>query len=277
MNTAPSKPSPHPPPQERLLPLLYRYASESYYRRSPRFARHRVRVGAPATLPVPPLTDRLAVHFSQRMPTWFVARYGSVGLFRAAKLLAGALGGLGLAVKPAVFIAKLAWRGLKRTPHSPVADPHYVRRAPVGNTAVVLGDSVRFRGFTYGDDRLYCYFARIKSAGNPCRILVRIFPEFPDRLLSPGKSASYFSRDHDPVHPLPAWPRGYAYCTGVSFADLPPGDYRVEIGLLDLVSNEPLLSSETGRSMIDLGWVRVAGSPPKTPTPVPAGVVHAEA
>lgn len=277
MTTARTNPSPRPPRQERLLPLLCRYASQMYYRRSPRFAQHQARVGPRATLPVPPLADVLAVYLAQRLPAWFVTRYGPTGLFRIAKLLAGVLGALSLLIRPASFLAKLLWRGLKRTMHSPAADPCYVRRVPAGNAAVVLGDSVRFRGCTYADDRLCCYLERIRPVRNPGRIVVRLYPERPGALSPASVADGWIAKDHNPIHPLPVWPRGRAYRAAVSLADLPPGDYRVEIGLLDVVSRELLTSAENGCPLIDCGWVRVAGTPPRVEQHQVAGATHGAA
>jgi len=277
MNTAHSNAALRPPFRERLLPLLFRYVSRTDYRRSPRFAPHQTRVGPPATLPAPPLADLLAVYLSQRLPPWFIARYSHAGVYRSAKLLTGLLGVLAFVFRPAAFLAGLTWRGLRRTTHSPAIDPCYVRRPRVGNAAVVLGDIVRFRGLACTQDRLWCYFERVRSARHPCRILVHLYPEKADLLPPDSVRNGHISISHTPAHALPTWPRRYAYSAEIPLADLAPGDYRVEIGVLDLALGKPLASAEDGRSMLDLGWVRVAGRCPSPQQPHTPGATHAGA
>lgn len=277
MSTAQPNQPPRSPFRERLLPLLYRRASARYYRRSPRFARHCARVGPEGTLPVPPLADALAVYLSQRLPPWFISRYGVAGVFRSAKSLAGLIGATSLIARPFFALAKLAWRGFRWLIHPPTAGPRFVRRAPVGNAAVTLGGRVLFRGFTYADNRLCCYFERTGPVHNASRIVVHLYPERPGVLSPEHVPLGRFCKDHDPAQPLPTWPCGRVYRDQISLADLPPGDYRVEAGVIDVVLRECLTSEENGRPTVDLGWVRVVGTRPEAPDPALAGAAHAGA
>ena len=277
MSTAPTTTSarPRPPFQERLWPLLYRRLSLVYYRRSERFARHCARVGPQATQPVPPLADVLAVYLAQRLPAQLVSRLGCAGLFRSAKICAVLLTIAACCCRPLLWLAKALFRGLKWLRHPNAAGAGFVHHPPVGNASLVMGGCVRFCGFTYANDRLNCYFQRIRPTRNHCRVVVRAHPGAPDVQSSACRAGGSICREHDLLHPLPTWPRHGVYRDETCLADLPPGDYRMEVSLFDLTAHQCLSCDENGRTSIDLGWIRVRGTRSSALDPAAEGGAHA--
>ncbi len=262
---------------EPLAALICRRISLAYYRRSECYARHRGRVGPENALPVPSFGDVLAVYLAQRLPAWAVAGLGSDGLQRLAHGCAR-VAKCGKPFALAVYvIARAGWRTLswlrQHTPRfrrlEPAAAAAFVKGAPSAGPRVLLGGRVLLHGGTYAENRLCCYFQRCACVPHACQIFVHLHPagvpvRQPDEA---GTGASYLYKDHDPVCPVPDWPRRRIYRDEISLADLPAGDYRVEIGLIDVVARERLICEETGRLAVDLGWVRVTAAVAETATP----------
>lgn len=255
-----------PPSRDRLLPLLFRYASAALYRRSPRFAEHRARVGDRNVLPAVPLADLLAAWMSQNLPDRLAARLGVTGLLRGARLIVALLrpvaagGGLGLA------IAGAGWRLLRWMRNwlrfllaRPRERGCFDRRPPVGPVSVPLGGVVRLRGFRYADNRLTCWFERIRPYFNRCQIFVHLYPADGASVEGVELEHGRISRDRDPRVPVGRWPRRWAYREEIALEDVPPGDYRVEVGLFDVPARQRLVSEECGSS-VDLGWIRIEGA-----------------
>lgn len=260
--------------RERLLPLLWRHVSLAYYRRSARHARHVQRIGSEQSLPVAPLTDLLAVYLTDRLPARLVARLGTHGIFRLAKVLrallsvCGALGQVGFVVLRSLFrAARALYRVFGRGGAvSPRSSPRFLRRSPAGNLNLSFGHGVTLCGYRCEADVLHCYFQRVANDVPPCEVFVHAYPErSSDAPVAADGQGRFLHLDHRPDPDVPVWPRGWVYHHEVRLAALPAGDYRIEIGLYDLHRRERLIIEENGRSSHDLGWLRVRGSRRMTP------------
>ncbi|MBU0640346.1 MAG: hypothetical protein KKB50_15895 [Planctomycetes bacterium] len=270
----------HLPPRERLLPLLYRVISLAYYRRSERYARYREEVGSPPPLPAEPLTDLLAVYLSQRLPARWVGRLGLDGLLRCAKTLRGVLcaagffGLLGFWFVRGVFRTVRRLGALGRGAGARAAPECFLKRAPVGNLNISIGQSILLRGFEYADNRLVCYFERTQPIARSCQIFVHAYPADAAALPADRIPHGQFCKDHDPVVEIQAWPRKRVYRDETWLGDLPSGDYRLEIGLVDIATLERLPMVESERSAAELGWVRVSALDEAAPEPNLIGAAH---
>lgn len=250
-------------PRERLAPLLWRRFSLWMYRRSERFGRHRGRTSPEDVLPVPDLVDTLTVYFLDRLPARTVARIGVPGCRRRARALASVLTFGRALARPAWRLARGAYRLVRRRGDR-AAPSSFPRRAPVENLHVTLADRVELCGFAFDGANIRTYWRRVASAPHPVQIFVHLYPSGPPDAQS-GGAPLRICKDHDPHLPLTEWPRGRVYEDAVNLCDVPPGDYRVDIGMIDLVRLERFEDRLTGQTAVDLGWIRLR--PPEAAAP----------
>lgn len=242
-------------PRERLAPLLCRRLSLWMYRRSERFGRHRSRSDLDELLPVPDLVDSLTVYFLDRLPARTVARIGEPGCRRRARALVSVLTFAHALARPAWRLARGAYRLVRRRGDR-AAPSMFHRRAPIENVQVTLADRVELCGFAFDGASVRTYWRRIAATPHPVQIFVHLYPSGPPESQSDG-APLHLCKDHDPRCPLAEWPRGRVYEDVVELCDVPPGDYRVDIGMIDLVRLERFEDRLTGQTAVDLGWIRL--------------------
>ncbi|MEW6249038.1 MAG: hypothetical protein AB1716_00185 [Planctomycetota bacterium] len=92
--------------RERLLPLLYRRISLTY------FQAERRRRGLPVESP-PALAEVLAVYLAQALPAWAVAALGPEGVLRVAREFAAVLMVAGRLAVPVLVTVRAAWHAWK--------------------------------------------------------------------------------------------------------------------------------------------------------------------
>lgn len=242
-------------PRERLAPLLWRRLSLWMYRRSERFGRHRSRAAPNDLLPVPALVDALTVYFLDRLPARTTARIGVEGCRRRARALVSVLTFGHALVRPAWLLARGAIR-LARRRGERAAVPYFLRRAPIENVQVTLADRVQLCGFAFDGASIRTYWRRVTPVPHAVQIFVHLYPPGPQEMPFRG-APQRVCKDHFPRCPLAEWPRGRVYEDVVELCDVPAGDYRVDIGMIDVVRLERFEDRLTGRTAVDLGWIRL--------------------
>ncbi len=265
--------------RDRLLPLVYRRATLTLYRRSGKHAARRLRVGTEGILPVPSMADVWAVYLSETLPPATIMRWPPSRLFRLACGINRVCRMIYSCARLAFHIVRPAWRLQRRlrqalAEHSRVKAMdrlHFVSRPPVADLDVLIGGSVRLRGFTFEANVLRCFLQRVGPVPNRCQIFVHVYPEDAG-LLPPDRAGhGFFCKDHDPALELSRWPRSRVYRDEVPFDDLPPGFHRVEIGVIDVSTLERMAVEGTDGSAVNLGWLRVNDSRPPSETRAHAG------
>lgn len=242
--------------RERLVPLIWRRLSLLQYRASERFGRHRRIVGAERALPVADFVDALTAYFVDRLPARTVARIGVDGCRRRARVVAALLRGLHAALKPAWWFGRFVYRLLRGHCWRMPAGATFHRRTPAGNIQVTLGGRVRLWGFACDGRRLVTYWQRMGTIPHPVQIFVHLYPPGTSPTAEDAASRRLY-KDHDPAVAIAGWPRGRVFEDVVELRDVAPGDYRIDIGIIDLVRRERFEVIDTGETAVSLGWIRV--------------------
>jgi hypothetical protein len=257
---------------ESLWALVCRRLSFATYRRTARY--HRQLVIAPQrgmadhVLPVPLLADTIAVYLSSHLPMWLVARLGHGGLCRAARWIESSGKALARLIKLILspLLACLRWVRSVRAERSAVAhrraqEQRFIATEPDGQRLHVLLDGrVRVESAAFTPSALYLCLRTIRPVTEPIQIFAHVYPEDSNLLPESRRAHGFFCKDHNPLIEPQRWPTRQWYRDETWLGDLPPGYYRIEIGIIDRQTLRKFAVSGSARSSIDLGWVRL-GSP----------------
>lgn len=248
--------------RERLLPLLFGRLSFAYYRKSLRYQRHRHIVGRGNTLPVPLLIDSLSIYLCRKLPARVVARLGPGGIRRTAEILERTVHAAASIAKavgaPAARAARWALGKRRRIRHRrAMLRAHFLDRSPVQAPGALFASCFLLEGHELRGANLRLYWRCVRSYPEPCQIFVHLFPEDASILPEERRVHGYFCKDHAPAMDVSTWPRRRTYRDEVSLADLPPGYYRLVVGLVQVRGVRRLPVDATGETGAELGWIKV--------------------
>lgn len=252
--------------REPLAPLVWRRASLAYYRRSARYSKHVQIVGPGNSTAVPRFAEVLAVQLCERLPASITARLGPERALRIAERVCAA----GALVKRVVWF--LLWpvrvlrRSLRRRREASakrrrerlLRAAHFAAKPPVSNVGLTLDGRVALEGFTVEENRARLFFRRRGEVEGPCQVFMHLYPEREEVLPPERRGQGYFCKDHYPAVEVRKWTTKGVFKDEVALADLPPGFYRVEVGLIEVKSLRKFPVDGTGRLSVDLGWLRIA-------------------
>jgi hypothetical protein len=257
---------------ESLWALVCRRLSFATYRRTARY--HRQLVIAPQrgmadhVLPVPLLADTIAVYLSSHLPMWLVARLGHGGLCRAARWIESSGKAVARIAKLILspVLACLRWLRSVRAQRAAVAlrrahEQRFIATEPSGQRLHALLDGrIRVESAAFTPTALYLCLRTIRPVSEPIQLFAHVYPEDSSLLPESRRSHGFFCKDHNPQIEPQRWPTRQWYRDETWLGDLPPGYYRVEIGIIDRQTLRKFAVSGSARTSIDLGWVRL-GSP----------------
>jgi hypothetical protein len=248
--------------RERLLPMVFGRLSFAYYRASLRYQRHRHIVGRSNTLPVPLLIDSLSIYLCRKLPAWAVARLGPSGVRRAAEIVERTIHA-GASTARAVaspFVGAARWVSSvsrRRRQRRAMLATHFLDRAPIQGPGLLFASCFVLEGHEVSPGALRLYWRSVRRFPETCQVFVHLFPEDPSVLTEDRRIHGHFCKDHAPVMDVAAWPRHRTYRDEVSLAGLPPGFYRLVVGIVQVRGVRRLPVDATGESSADLGWIRI--------------------
>lgn len=257
---------------ESLWSLCCRRLSFAMYRGTTRY--HRQLIVAPQrglaehVLPVPLLSNTIAVYLSSHLPVWMVARLGHGGLIRAGQLMESVAKASGSAARLVLTPLFAAFRWVRsRTSAASGAAAHaehqtrFLIDAPDGQPLNMLLDArVMVSAVRFSPSAVYLSLRSRKQITAPIQIFAHAYPEDAATLPADRRSQGFFCKDHNPYVDPSRWPRNKWYRDEIWLADLPAGYYRIEVGIIERGTFRKYPVSGTTRTSIDLGWVRI-GAP----------------
>jgi len=238
------------------------------YRKTTRY--HRQLVVAPIRgmadhiLPVPLLADTIAVYLSSHLPMWMVARLGQTGLMRAARAVERALKLLGVCAKTIASPVLWLWRRLRTIkagshaqPDRAIVEARFLIDAPDGqNVNMLLDGRIMVGAVRFSPTAAYLSMRAMRSVRESVQIFAHAYPEDTSVLPENRCKQGFFCKDHDPFVEASRWGRKW-YRDEIWLGDLPPGYYRIEVGIIEHGSFRKFPLSGTTRTSIDLGWTHV--------------------
>lgn len=254
---------------ESLWSLMCRRLSFATYRRTARY--HRQLVVAPQRgmadhiLPVPLLADTIAVYLSSHLPTWLIARLGHGGLCRAAGVIetvckTGARAAK-LILSPAFSLIRwLRHRRAAKAAHAArlAGERRFISSQATGRRLHVLLDGrIAIEAAQFSPTALYLSMRAVRDVTEPIQIFAHVYPEDVSTLPADRQEHRYYCKDHNPLIDPSRWPRREWYRDETWLGDLPPGYYRVEVGVINRQTFRKFGVGGTTSTSIDLGWVRI--------------------
>jgi len=245
--------------------MLARRLSFVRYRVSPRFARHRTIVGADGVQPIPRFGDLLSVYLASRLPTHVVARLNLSGLQRVSRFtesttkLVGRL--FSLLLRPAWWFLHTR-RTLGPALHArrlrtQLEAAHTVPVPEQSNVGIILDGRVLIEGFEVKPTAARLWLRAVKPVAETCQVFVHLFPEHQTALPEDRRIHGYLCKDHYPTIEIKQWKPHRSFRDEIALEDVPPGFYRIEIGLIDVKTFREFPVDGSDRTSIDLGWIRV--------------------
>jgi hypothetical protein len=220
---------------------------------------------AAGQLPVPLLQEQLAIYLADRLPDRLVARLGPSGITRIAAAMVSGLKVCSeisrVTLRPVKWAIRRirmlrAWGAARRHRHH-IETAYMASRPAESNLSVLLDGRVLLEGFHADAGRARLWLRPLKPVTETCQIFFHLFPESEETLPEDRRIHGYLCKDHFPAVEPKDWRKDRSFRDDISLADLAPGFYRVEAGIVEVGTFRRFPVSGSTRTSVDLGWIRV--------------------
>jgi len=237
--------------KESLLSLFGRHLTRNIYlKRSCR-----------DDIPSPDMIEVLSFAIAERLPLSYYRKHAHEGIIRSAYVVKECLRSLyRMGAVTAKFIRglKRSLRMAKRAIVTLLRSRKRNQVTAITSTARAIGSSLLFKSFLLIDRRLQFVFARNRIDMEPGKLyFIHLIPSDLSSVSEDIQAKGFISFDGWPHVPFEFWEQHRDYVHEVDVGTLPPGYYRLKIGVYHsrtFIRDKVIGSADNA---IDLGWIRL--------------------